>query len=1203
MAAARHRGRFAYLFGPHLPHIAVLIVALTVSYNTSAASGQGTVQTDPAPEAQPKSDRLVEEIVEARHKEAAESKDLDDESKKKVAELYRLASEALNRANELTTREADFKSRVENIEDRILQIKQQAELFGKQPEPTPLTAATLAELQAEQAKQQLRLTELKNALAKAEAEPKIRANQRKELRAVLLSAPERLAENQKQLDATAPTDEKPLITLARRTELLARRQMLLCEAPAIQAELAMYDAEEAVGLLRQQRDLRAQEVALAEKHLALLDQLVKKKRAEADAEAVRQAREDAIRAEPALKDLARRNEELAEAAPGLTHKIELAEKELQTVKLDLEDLKKKFKKTTDKIDRVGLTGAIGLLLRKERAELPNLAERRNNIRNRRKLSEQTQYELFKYDDEQNKLPVDTEALVEEILETAGTDDPLRWRKLEESARVVVDRQREYLGTLIGKYNKYSDTLIELDITEQELIKQAQSYIRFIDERVLWIRSGEYLHAQFDLDDSDKSFLDARRWLGLASQLWIDILQTPIPFACAILLFASLFRFQFRFRKELRQIGQLVERATCCRAAPTLRAVFLTIVLAIPWPGIVCYVAWRVRSMADGDAFADGVAYGLLSTAGVYFSLELFRQICRTRGLAESHFAWPTSAVQVIRRNLRWLMTLGLPLVFVTSALYASDPQHGIDSPERICFILAVFVFSAFLRQVLHPAGGTFQQYIAYHRGGWVDHLKHVWYWLGVLSPLALAALAYGGYFYTARQLSWRLYATIWLILLLVLLRSFLLRLVLMHRRRLSMEQAKERRAAAIAAQETREPSVSRSPAEPVPAPLDEQLDLATISDQAQRFLNAILFTTALVGCWMIWVEVLPALNFLDRWPLWTTTIQVAEEVSDEAALGETKTRTVDKVQDITAAHLAFAIIIAVVTLIAAKNVPGLLEMSLLQRLPVDAGIRYAITTLASYSIILLGIIVAFARIGIGWSHIQWLATALTFGLAFGLQEIFANFVAGLIILFERPVRVGDVVTVDDVTGTVTRIRIRATTITNWDRKEFIVPNKEFITGRLLNWTLSNKINRIVITVGIAYGSDTERATDLLLKVVNDHPLILDDPKTMVTFEGFGDSSLIFNVRTYLPDMDNRLITIHDLHTAIDQAFREAGIEIAFPQRDLHLRSVPEAFPSPGSRTAAPDSRHDASEDGSSGGEGSDQGTPTTHPDGDVKQDG
>ncbi|MCA9225061.1 MAG: mechanosensitive ion channel, partial [Planctomycetales bacterium] len=126
----------------------------------------------------------------------------------------------------------------------------------------------------------------------------------------------------------------------------------------------------------------------------------------------------------------------------------------------------------------------------------------------------------------------------------------------------------------------------------------------------------------------------------------------------------------------------------------------------------------------------------------------------------------------------------------------------------------------------------------------------------------------------------------------------------------------------------------------------------------------------------------------------------------------------------------------------------------------------------------------------------------------------------------------------------------------WDRKELIVPNKELITGRLLNWTLSNQVNRLTIEVGIAYGSDTALAHRLLLKVADENRLVLKEPPPIATFEGFGDSTLNFTLRCFLPDLENRLTAIHELHTEIDQAFREAEIEIAFPQRDLHIRSMP-----------------------------------------------
>jgi potassium efflux system protein len=205
-------------------------------------------------------------------------------------------------------------------------------------------------------------------------------------------------------------------------------------------------------------------------------------------------------------------------------------------------------------------------------------------------------------------------------------------------------------------------------------------------------------------------------------------------------------------------------------------------------------------------------------------------------------------------------------------------------------------------------------------------------------------------------------------------------------------------------------------------------------------------------------------------------------------------------------------------------------------------------------VIAVGFLAAFEAIGMDWSKFGWMAAALGVGLGFGLQEIVANFVSGIILLFERPIRVGDVVTVGETSGVVSRIRIRATTITDWDRKEFVVPNKEFITGRLLNWTLTNKVNRIVVKVGVAYGSDVQKVRDLLMEIVGEHPMIMDDPAPGVTLDNFGDSSLDFTVRCYLPDLDRRLATIHELHGEIHDRFAKEGIEIPFPQRDLNIRS-------------------------------------------------
>jgi potassium efflux system protein len=268
---------------------------------------------------------------------------------------------------------------------------------------------------------------------------------------------------------------------------------------------------------------------------------------------------------------------------------------------------------------------------------------------------------------------------------------------------------------------------------------------------------------------------------------------------------------------------------------------------------------------------------------------------------------------------------------------------------------------------------------------------------------------------------------------------------------------------------------------------------------------------------------------------------------------------VDQFRAVTLADLIVALVILMMTVLATRNLPGTLQAVLLQRTRLAPGEINAISTIVQYTVAVIGAVLIFRIIGIGWGNVQWLVAALGVGIGFGLQEIVANFISGLILLFERPIRVGDMVTVGDMSGTVHRIRIRATAITGWDRKECIIPNKEFVTGRLVNWTLTDSILRVEIPVGIAYGSDTEKAKERMLEVARRNEKVVQDLPPSVLFMGFGASSLDFELRVFTK-AETRLAVQDELNMAVDKAFREAGIEIAFPQQDIHIRSVEDAFP-------------------------------------------
>ncbi len=195
---------------------------------------------------------------------------------------------------------------------------------------------------------------------------------------------------------------------------------------------------------------------------------------------------------------------------------------------------------------------------------------------------------------------------------------------------------------------------------------------------------------------------------------------------------------------------------------------------------------------------------------------------------------------------------------------------------------------------------------------------------------------------------------------------------------------------------------------------------------------------------------------------------------------------------------------------------------------------------------LIGGLVGFSMIGIEWSKLQWLIAALGVGLGFGLQEIFANFISGLIILFEKPIRIGDTVTIRDLTGSVTRINTRATTISDWDRKEIIVPNKAFITEQFINWSLSDSVTRVVLTVPAPVDADTEEVAQILLNAAHRCSLVIDTPAPEAFLVDLQQGIQIFELRIYAAEMGHRMPLRHEMHQLILVRIPRARYRYAVP---------------------------------------------------------
>ncbi|MCK6371405.1 MAG: mechanosensitive ion channel, partial [Gammaproteobacteria bacterium] len=238
----------------------------------------------------------------------------------------------------------------------------------------------------------------------------------------------------------------------------------------------------------------------------------------------------------------------------------------------------------------------------------------------------------------------------------------------------------------------------------------------------------------------------------------------------------------------------------------------------------------------------------------------------------------------------------------------------------------------------------------------------------------------------------------------------------------------------------------------------------------------------------------------------------------------------------------------------ARLVRFLLDEEVMTRLPVAPGAASAASRLIYYLLLTVGLLMALAASGFELGQLTLVVSALGVGLGFGLQNVVSNFVSGIVLAFERPFNVGDLIAVGDQTGRVLSIGLRATSVRTLEGAEVIVPNSTFIAGNVINWTLSDRTRRIDLPLGVAYGSDLRKVQSLIREVIDGIPDLARHPEPLVAFTGFGESSLDFRVLVWTPDADRLLVTTSELAMAINDALEKAGIEIPFPQRDIHIRT-------------------------------------------------
>ncbi len=1133
-----------------ISYLIIILVSSSIPFLSVETAQTQTEKTETIAVDTPETDLPDLEEVENLIEQVEASTTLSSEQKEQITQICNQTVEKLKTLGDWKKSLRELENQIQKAQDKQESLREELSLAVEYKTPTLQEAYTLSQLEELYANAEMALAGIRKEYDEVVQEIQKISERRKSIPEALTAAKTRLADITSELEQSNASDEIAEMKTARQYLLLTRKSIAETEIKFY--ELALQTRDIRNDWLMMRRDLASRHLNQAEKQaLFYRDAVNQSRREEAEKAAAKafEAQKEAVSLHPRVHEIAVQNAAYAEERTGpngIAAKIESTLESIESVQKTVARLKEEFNSVKKRVDVAGVTTSLGFYLVHKRAGLPNTRRHLRNIRERQNDIVNVQLRLMELEEERAEL-ADLNAQAEEIMMELRIQDQETADQIKEWVLEHLRDKKNYLDALIRDYNSYFSNLIDLDSLENQLISEAENYKNFIDENILWVRSTKPLNAK----DIRRAW-EALRWL-FNPDPWAYCLKrlfAPDFFKFSlylVMLFALLvwIRFQPVLNKTLTNTGQNPGDSDIIPFKNTLFALFLTLMIALTWPLLLLISGLLLSIPLNCPDSVKAVSTGIIQTSLIFFFLQALRQFLRPGGIAERHFNWNSEIIKTLRQNLRIFTTILLPLSILLLSMSAQFNENFESSLGRLTYLAVMLLMSIFSYRLFHPAG-VIGSFLLKNEDSWLYRLRYIIFLLIFTPPVFLIIAAVLGYYYTSQDLATRLAFNYSFLVLALPAYCFGLRWYEIHFKKIS-------RRPDVSMLKTGEPKKRPEP-DGITVKDSNALDIDKSRTHTHRFLNILIIGSILLVSGLIWSDVLPALGMLNRVHLWSYTAEVAEKITGTD--GASSIQTVEEQAYVTLADIFISILIIVLTFAASRHLPLAMDSLLLIQLPFDSGSRYAIRTVTKYLLVLCGFIIILRYIGISWTSVSMVAAAVTVGLGFGLQEIFANFISGLIILFEQPIRVSDVITIGDITGEVTKIQIRATTIRTWEKKELVVPNKEFITGKLVNWTLSDSTLRLEFNVGIAYGSDVQKACDVLLRIVRHNFRVLSNPEPYVVFESFGDNALQLSLRAFIDfSLGDLLKTRHEINSAIDSSFKKEGIEIAFPQRDIHIRTV------------------------------------------------
>ena len=722
--------------------------------------------------------------------------------------------------------------------------------------------------------------------------------------------------------------------------------------------------------------------------------------------------------------------------------------------------------------------------------------------------------------------------INSVITKLESDNKILFDDSERETLTDILKEREkILVDLVKTLNSQLNLSNEIESTQKQIITIGDALQNKLQQQSFWVQSNSQIDFSW-LENFPKlaivQIAELTKYIGF-DNIQQNILSAAIFLLVLLTVYTLLLWKKDQIKARLAVIAGQVNTLKNDSHWHTPEAMFWTIVLTLPSAISFLMVTTIVLLLFFAAPF--DVSGWVAEAFGYWVFFATILALLRPNGLAYRHFGMPQASNEIFQRIIK--QSVWIVVLLWVSSIFTQIESIGFTNDvigqvmTIVALALCLFAVRPLLDRGIREYENTRNEDGSKRSVSLFNLLRLVLF----IAPISLIALVVLGYYYTAVYLIDHIITSYLIALVWVFGRYFVYRSLTISSRRMAYRrlQKKREKLREQAQEQEQGKEESKDKAEDI-------IKISTVNEQIFRMADLIAWVVLFGILYAIWSDLVSIASYLNDVILWEQTDSTGSTV----------------VESITLLNVLRSIIYVTITYVLVKNIAGILEVTVFSRMKLSKGTPHTITAVLTYIIITFGCISAFSTLGISWNKIQWIFTALSVGLGFGVREIFGSFVSGTILLFERPIRIGDKVTVGNFTGVITQIRLRSTTLVDDENKEVVLPNQAFVTDRFINWTLNNTVTRLQILLKVNSGTDLNLVRRLLLQAAEEAPKVMADPVPSVNLLHFGEGWIENELTVYVPELNDRGATRNFLYQRIDELFKQHQVKIAFNQLDVHL---------------------------------------------------